>query len=153
MMRVDVCYGLPDGASFLARVDLRDGATVREAIEASGVLRAHREIDLATQKVGVFGKVRPFDAVLAAFDRVEIYRPLKVDPKTARQRRVDKARKAGRSKGASGSRRTRAERIQCAGASCAAGGGATVCCLTDQLTPASSSTIASTSGVRGQRPS
>ena len=94
MMRIDVCYGLPDGA-FLERVELREGATVRDAIEASGVLRAHQEIDLATQKVGVFGKLKPLDATLADFDRVEIYRPLKADPKTARQRRVDKVRKAG----------------------------------------------------------
>ncbi|WP_175940151.1 RnfH family protein [Caballeronia sp. BCC1704] len=94
-LHIDVCYGLPDGKSFLTRVDLRDGATVREAIEASGVLRAHPEIDLTTQKVGVFGKLQALDAALADFDRVEIYRPLKVDPKTARQRRVDKARKAG----------------------------------------------------------
>ncbi|SAK66554.1 protein RnfH [Caballeronia pedi] len=94
MMHIDVCYGLPDGA-FLERVELREGATVRDAIEASGVLRAHQDIDLATQKVGVFGKVKPLDATLADFDRVEIYRPLKVDPKAARQRRVDKARKAG----------------------------------------------------------
>jgi uncharacterized protein len=95
MMKIDVCYGLPDGASFFAHVDLREGATVREAIEASGVLRAHQHIDLGTQKVGVFGKVTPLDAALAEFDRVEIYRPLKVDPKTARQRRVDKTRRAG----------------------------------------------------------
>lgn len=94
MMHIDVCYGLPDGA-FLERVELGEGATVRDAIEASGVLRAHQEIDLATQKVGVFGKLKPLDAALADFDRVEIYRPLKVDPKTARQRRVDKVRKAG----------------------------------------------------------
>jgi uncharacterized protein len=93
-LHIDVCYALPDGA-FLARVDLRDGATVQEAIEASGVLAQHPEIDLSTQKVGVFGKLRPLDAALADFDRVEIYRALKVDPKTARQRRVDKARRAG----------------------------------------------------------
>ncbi|CAH2802396.1 MAG: UPF0125 protein RatB [uncultured Caballeronia sp.] len=95
MMRIDVCYGLPGGTSFLAHVDLPEGATVRDAIETSGVLRAHQDIDLTTQKVGVFGKVRPLDAALADFDRVEIYRPLKVDPKTARQRRVEKTRKAG----------------------------------------------------------
>jgi len=95
MMQIDVCYGLPDGASFLAHVELREGATVREAIEASGLLRAHQDIDLTTQKIGVFGKVRALDAVLADLERVEIYRPLKVDPKTARQRRVDKSRKAG----------------------------------------------------------
>ncbi|WP_250512923.1 RnfH family protein [Caballeronia sp. INDeC2] len=94
MMHIDVCYGLPDRA-FLKRVDLREGATVRDAIDASGVLSAYPEIDLTTQKVGVFGKVRALDAALADFDRVEIYRRLKVDPKAARQRRVDKSRKAG----------------------------------------------------------
>ncbi|MDR5738557.1 MULTISPECIES: RnfH family protein [unclassified Caballeronia] len=94
-LRIDVCYGLPGGDSFYAHVDLSDGATVGEAIEASGVLRQHPEIDLSTQKVGVFGKLKPLYAALVDLDRVEIYRPLKVDPKTARQRRVDKARKAG----------------------------------------------------------
>jgi uncharacterized protein len=93
-LHIDVCYGLSEGA-FLERVDLHEGATVRDAIEASNVLARYPEIDLATQKVGVFGKLKPLDAALADLDRVEIYRPLKVDPKTARQRRVDKARRAG----------------------------------------------------------
>jgi uncharacterized protein len=92
---VDVCYGLPDGASFLKRLSLPEGATLRAAIEASGVLDAHPDLDLETAKTGVFGKLKPLDTALAAFDRVEIYRPLKVDPKTARQRRVEKTRKAG----------------------------------------------------------
>ncbi|MBW8837789.1 MAG: RnfH family protein, partial [Burkholderia sp.] len=51
--------------------------------------------DLGTQKVGVFGKLKPLDTVLADHDRVEIYRPLLVDPKVSRQRRVEKTRKAG----------------------------------------------------------
>ena len=51
----------------------------------------------------MFGKIKPLDAVLADYDRVEIYRPLKVDPKTARQRRVEKTRKAGSIEGGSGS--------------------------------------------------
>ena len=45
--------------------------------------------------MGVFGKLKPLDAVLADHDRVEIYRPLLVDPKLSRQRRVEKTRKAG----------------------------------------------------------
>jgi putative ubiquitin-RnfH superfamily antitoxin RatB of RatAB toxin-antitoxin module len=94
-MRIDVCYGLPEQQSFLATLDLPEGTTVRQAIDASGLLQRHPEVDLAAQKVGVFGKFQPLDAVLADFDRVEIYRPLKVDPKTARQRRVEKSRKAG----------------------------------------------------------
>lgn len=94
-MRIDVCYGLPDGRSFLATLDLPEGATVRQAIDASGVLQRHPEIDVDAQKVGVHGKISPLDAVLASHDRVEIYRPLKVDPKMARQRRVEKTRRAG----------------------------------------------------------
>jgi putative ubiquitin-RnfH superfamily antitoxin RatB of RatAB toxin-antitoxin module len=43
----------------------------------------------------VFGKLAPLDAPLADHDRVEIYRPLIVDPKLARQRRVDKTRREG----------------------------------------------------------
>ena len=72
-----------------------EGATVRAAIDASGVLALHPEIDLAQAKTGVFGKLAPLDAPLADHDRVEIYRPLIVDPKLARQRRVDKTRREG----------------------------------------------------------
>jgi uncharacterized protein len=94
-LHIDVCYALPGGASFMKRIELRDGATVRDSIDASGVLALHPEIDLSAQKVGVFGRATPLDATLADFDRVEIYRGLLVDPKMARQRRVDKTRRAG----------------------------------------------------------
>lgn len=91
---VEVCYALPQRQSLIA-VRVAAGATVRDAIEASGILQRHPEIDLGTQRVGVFGKIRALDAPLADHDRVEIYRPLTVDPKLARQRRVEKARKGG----------------------------------------------------------
>jgi putative ubiquitin-RnfH superfamily antitoxin RatB of RatAB toxin-antitoxin module len=68
---------------------------VRAAIDASGVLALHPEIDLAHAKTGVYGKLVSLDAPLADHDRVEIYRPLIVDPKLARQRRVDKQRRDG----------------------------------------------------------
>ncbi len=94
MLAVEVCYALP-GAQTLLAVDMPAGATVRQAIDASGILKKHPEIDLSTQKVGIYGKVKPLDAPLADHDRVEIYRPLIVDPKMARQRRVDKTRREG----------------------------------------------------------
>lgn len=94
MPAIQVCYALPDTQT-LIDVDLPDGATVRDAIDASGVLARHPDIDLATQKTGIFGKLVPLDAPVAEHDRVEIYRPLIVDPKAARQRRVDKTRRAG----------------------------------------------------------
>lgn len=93
-LSIDVCYALPD-AQTLIGVQLAPGATVQQAIEASGVLARHPEIDLTKQKVGVYGKLKALDTVLADHDRVEIYRPLLVDPKLARQRRVDKTRKEG----------------------------------------------------------
>ncbi|WP_028229271.1 RnfH family protein [Paraburkholderia ferrariae] len=93
-LSIDVCYALPDTQTLIA-VELAPGATVRQAIDASGILRQHPEIDLEKLKVGIYGKIKPLDAVLADHDRVEIYRPLIVDPKAARQRRVDKSRKAG----------------------------------------------------------
>jgi uncharacterized protein len=93
-LSIDVCYALPD-AQTLITVELAPGATVQQAIDASGILARHPEIDLAKLKVGIYGKIKPLDATLADHDRVEIYRPLIVDPKAARQRRVDKTRKAG----------------------------------------------------------
>lgn len=93
-LSIEVCYAAPQGQTLIA-VALPEGATLQQAIEASGILRRYPDIDLGTQKVGVFGKLKTLDTVLADHDRVEIYRPLLVDPKLSRQRRVEKARKAG----------------------------------------------------------
>lgn len=94
MLSIEVCYALPSEQTLIA-VELPEGATVRQALDASGILARYPQIDLAQQKVGVFGKLKPLDAVLADHDRVEIYRPLIVDPKAARQRRVERTRKEG----------------------------------------------------------
>jgi putative ubiquitin-RnfH superfamily antitoxin RatB of RatAB toxin-antitoxin module len=93
-LAVEVCYALADRQTLIA-VQLPAGASVQQAIDASGILQRHPEIDLTKQKVGVFGRMKALDTVLADHDRVEIYRPLIVDPKLARQRRVDKTRKEG----------------------------------------------------------
>lgn len=94
MLSIEVCYALPSEQTLIA-VELPEGATVRQALDASGILTRYPQIDLAQQKVGVFGKLKPLDALLADHDRVEIYRPLIVDPKAARQRRVERTRKEG----------------------------------------------------------
>lgn len=70
------------------------GATVSDALDASGLLARHPDIDLATQSVGVWGKLRSLDEALRDGDRVEIYRPLKVDPKEARRQRYRRHREA-----------------------------------------------------------
>jgi putative ubiquitin-RnfH superfamily antitoxin RatB of RatAB toxin-antitoxin module len=93
-LSIEVCYARHDAQTLIA-VTLPPGATVRDAIAASAIVARHPEIDPATAKIGVFGKLASLDAPLADHDRVEIYRPLIVDPKLARQRRVEKTRRAG----------------------------------------------------------
>lgn len=94
---VEVSYALPDRQDVL-KVRVPAGATVRDAIEASGILEKHPEIDLnGANKVGVFAKLTRLDTVLRERDRVEIYRPLIADPKAVRKKRADegKAMKKG----------------------------------------------------------
>lgn len=78
----------------LRRLELAPGSTLMEAISISGVLRDFPEIDLARNRVGIFGRLARLDAPLREGDRVEIYRPLTADPKEARRRRADSRRKA-----------------------------------------------------------
>ena len=78
-MKVSVTYALPDRQTWLD-VEVDEHATVRDAIEASGLIRAFPSLDLSTQKVGVFGKAVALEARLEAGQRVEIYRPITADP-------------------------------------------------------------------------
>jgi uncharacterized protein len=66
---------------------LPPGATVMQALEASGLKAACPEADLRSAVVGVWGRKARLDQLLRDRDRVEIYRPLKVDPKLARRER------------------------------------------------------------------
>ena len=86
-LKVQVCYALPDD-SFIAELSLAEGATLEQAVRESGVLQRYPAIDLGTQKLGIFGKVKPAETVLRDGDRVEIYRPLQADPKETRRRRA-----------------------------------------------------------------
>jgi len=93
LVELEVCYAPPPpGVLSLIAVEIGVGGTVADAIRASGVLERHPEIDLAMNKVGIFGKFVNLDGVVSLHDRVEIYRPLTADPKVARQRRVEKTR-------------------------------------------------------------
>jgi len=69
-------------------VEVAPGSTLRDAIQASGLIARHPEIDLERQKIGVYGKVKAAQAPAAQGDRIEIYRALAVEPKEARRRRA-----------------------------------------------------------------
>ena len=89
LLHVQVCYAKAD-QQWLHDLTVPEGATLQEAIRQSGVLVAMPEIDLATCRVGVYGKLKNLDAVLNEGDRVEIYRSLIADPKESRRRRAQK---------------------------------------------------------------
>ena len=83
-MKVEVVRARPEGADTV-RLELPPGATVREAVAASGLPHGNA--------FGVFGKRARPDQRLADGDRVEIYRPLEIDPKEARRRRAKKKKR------------------------------------------------------------
>lgn len=89
---VEVVYALAD-EQVLHSVTLPRGSTIQNALERSGIIRRFPGVDFNTCKVGVFGSVRPRDTALSAGDRVEIYRPLLVDPKDARHARVRRGKR------------------------------------------------------------
>lgn len=84
-MKIGIAYALAKRQVWLT-TEVPEGATLREAIERSGLLLQFPEIDLEQHKVGIFGKVVPLDSTLEDGDRVEIYRPLIADPKTLKAR-------------------------------------------------------------------
>lgn len=87
-IEVEVVYALPDSQPLL-RVRLSEGATVEEAVSASGVLARFPEIDLARNKVGIFSKLVKLTEKVRDRDRVEIYRALIADPKEVRRNRAE----------------------------------------------------------------
>jgi putative ubiquitin-RnfH superfamily antitoxin RatB of RatAB toxin-antitoxin module len=87
---VEVVYALPD-KQYLRAVTLDEGATVEQAIKASGLLLLRKDIDLSTNKVGIYSRpVKLSDAVQDG-DRIEIYRPLIADPKELRRQRAERS--------------------------------------------------------------
>lgn len=71
-MRVGVVYANAHHQLWL-NVDVDAGADIRNAIERSGILDYCPEIDLKTQKIGVFGKFAQLDNPVRDGDRIEIY--------------------------------------------------------------------------------
>lgn len=95
-INIEVVYALPDRQDVVA-LSLPEGATVQQAVEASGLPRQYPEIDLVRGKFGIYSKLARPDNALRDRDRVEIYRPLIADPKEVRKQRAaeGKAMKKG----------------------------------------------------------
>ncbi|OOZ41756.1 RnfH family protein [Solemya pervernicosa gill symbiont] len=101
---VEVAYALPD-EQVIVTLEVEVDCTLEGAIERSGLLQRYPEIDLAVNKVGVFGKLGKLANPLRAGDRVEIYRKLIADPKEVRKQRAAAGKKMSK-----GARETPAEK-------------------------------------------
>lgn len=84
LIEVEVAVAWPE-QQVSVHVKVRRGATLADAIEASGLAERFPQLDIAPDRLGVFGELRKPDAAVHAGDRVEIYRALQADPKEVRR--------------------------------------------------------------------
>ena len=87
MLEIEIVYGLVD-RQVLKSMTVTEGTTVREAALQSGLGVEFPELDLQQAPLGIFGKVVKSETVLRDGDRIEVYRPLLIDPKEARRKRA-----------------------------------------------------------------
>jgi hypothetical protein len=75
------------------QVEVAAGATIEQAIEASGLLALEPQLRGSALDVGVWNRVVRLDSPVSDGDRIEVYRPLTVDPKEARRIRANLRRR------------------------------------------------------------
>lgn len=90
-IKIEIVYALPD-TQILEQITIRSGDTAEQAILESGILERFPEITLTNNRIGIFGNFVKPNTILRPNDRLEIYRPLTVDPKKARLLRAQKAK-------------------------------------------------------------
>jgi putative ubiquitin-RnfH superfamily antitoxin RatB of RatAB toxin-antitoxin module len=93
-IRVEVVYAGSAGQQRVVVLELPVGASVETALRASGIVRDFPELDAANLKLGIYGERVTASTRLQDHDRVEIYRPLRADPKEVRRQRA----KSGKAK-------------------------------------------------------
>ena len=103
LLNIEVAYALPERQTVLS-LRVAPGTSVLAAIEASGIVQKHPEIDLALNKFGVYSRPVKGREPVQDGDRIEIYRPLIADPKEMRKKRAEKAKEEGRADVVTGGR-------------------------------------------------
>jgi uncharacterized protein len=94
MIVVEVVYAQSPERQVLRSLRLAEGASAAEALAASGLFEACPELRQSEPQIGIHGRLIERDTALRDGDRVEIYRPLEVDPKEARRSRAEERRRA-----------------------------------------------------------
>ena len=97
MISVEVAFALPK-KQILIPMQLAEGTTAMQAVQLSGIAEQVAGLDLATTSMGIYSRLLdgrasplPEHYVLRDHDRVELYRPLQLDPKQARLLRAARA--------------------------------------------------------------
>lgn len=83
-IHIEVVAGVSE-RQLLLELDVPSGATVASAVQASKILKRLPQIDSEEIRFGVWGRVVEPEHPLKDGDRVEIYRPLALDPREARR--------------------------------------------------------------------
>lgn len=89
-LNVQVVFLEGPGKTLSKDIQVRPGTSLRQAVELSGLQADMPALDFARYRLGVWGKVRTGESMARDGDRIELYRPLLVDPKIARARRARK---------------------------------------------------------------
>lgn len=97
-IRIEVVFATTERQR-LVELTMPDGATVSDAIAQSGMAKHFPEVDLGGLPVGIWGRVVPRNERLSDGDRVEVYRPLDVDPREARRQLAAAGQTMGRPRG------------------------------------------------------
>ncbi|MBT8084125.1 MAG: RnfH family protein [Woeseia sp.] len=93
-LNVEVVYAALD-KQYLVRANVAAGSTVADALVASRLVEEVPKLDLANAEVGIWGRLVDRSAPLQDGDRVEVYRPLQIDPREARRQLAAHGRAMG----------------------------------------------------------
>lgn len=89
---IELVYATPEQQT-LHEVSLAINATVHDALKAANIFTLYPELDAQNIQLGIFSQRVSLDHILEPGDRIEIYRPLIIDPKKARIQKVERQRK------------------------------------------------------------
>lgn len=90
-VRVEIVFCAGPGQADLQALVVPSGTTLGQALQASGLMERHG-LTGSGMRLGIWGKARDAATVLREHDRIEVYRPLVVDPKEARRQRYRRHR-------------------------------------------------------------
>lgn len=95
MIKVEVAYATSE-KQLIVEVEVEPGTSMLDAAICSGLDKEFDGLNIAESSMGIFGRkvAKPANEIVREGDRIEIYRPLLVDPKQARMNRAAKAKKA-----------------------------------------------------------